>query len=118
MIDEQISGRRRGPAPRPDEEKRTHAVAVRFSSNELESLDKNRGRFQRAEFLRSAALGTLPPTIPPLNQQAWSELSRAAANLNQIAHALNAGSKPGGLQDQLAQFRAALIGAKLKDAAE
>ena len=116
MNDEQINGRRRGPAPRPDEEKRTHAVAVRFNSEELELLDKNRGRFQRAEFLRSSALNKLPPTIPPLNQQAWTELARAAANLNQIARELNFKRTPGGIQDQLAQFRAALIGAQLKDA--
>lgn len=106
--------RRRGPGTLDPEEKREHCVSVRLNVRELAQLDELRAKFQRGEWLRMASLDKLPPSIPLLNIQAWSELARAAANLNQIARALNAGSKPGGLQDQLAKFRAALIGAQLQ----
>ena len=106
--------RRRGPGTLDPQEKREHCVSVRVNARELAQLDERRSPYQRGEWLRMAALDKLPPTIPAINLQAWSELARAAANLNQIAHALNAGSKPGGLQDQLAKFRAALIGAQLQ----
>lgn len=83
-------------------------------------LDERRSNFQRGEWLRMAALEKLPPTVPAINAQAWAELARAAANLNQIARALNAGEKieRGGLRDQLNRFRAALIGASLEGHAE
>lgn len=113
---------RRGPAPLSDEERREHCVSVRLNVGELAMLDKRRGNFQRGEWLRMAALGMdkLPPTVPAINAQAWAELARAAANLNQIARALNQGEKVerGGLRDQLNQFRAALIGADLEGHAE
>lgn len=107
---------RRGPAPLPAGDKREHCVSVRLNAAELAKLDVTRGKFQRGEWLRMAALDKLPPVIPAINTEAWSELARAAANLNQIAKALNAGDKVerGGLRDQLAQFRAALIGAQLQ----
>lgn len=108
---------RRGPAPLPATEKREHCVSVRLNPAELASLDTRRGSFQRGEWLRMAAMDKLPPTVPALNSEAWVELARAAGNLNQIARALNSGEKieKGGLRDQLNQFRAALIGAKLNE---
>ena len=111
---------RRGPAPLPLEERREHCVSVRVNVAELATLDSRRGVFQRGEWLRMAALDKLPPTVPAINAQAWAELARAAANLNQIARALNQGEKVerGGLRDQLNQFRAALIGADLEGHAE
>lgn len=111
---------RRGPAPLPVEERREHCVSVRVNVAELATLDSRRGVFQRGEWLRMAALDKLPPTVPTINTQAWAELARAAANLNQIARALNQGEKVerGGLRDQLNQFRAALIGADLEGHAE
>ncbi len=107
---------RRGPAPLSAEERRGHCVSVRVNAGELATLDARRGVYQRGEWLRMAALDKLPPVIPAINTEAWSELARAAANLNQIAKALNASEKVdrGGLRDQLAQFRAALIGAQLQ----
>lgn len=109
--------RRRGPGTLDPEEKREHCVSVRLNVRELAQLDERRAKFQRGEWLRMAALDKLPPSIPPLNVQAWSELSRAGANLNQLARAMNAGEKVerGGLRDMLANFRAALIGAQLQE---
>jgi len=111
---------RRGPAPLPADERRNHCVSVRLNTGELATLDARRGAYQRGEWLRMAALDKLPPTVPAINVQAWAELARAAANLNQIARALNAGEKieRGGLRDQLNHFRAALIGASLEGHAE
>jgi hypothetical protein len=100
----------------PADSRREHCVSVRLNAAELAALDTRRGSFQRGEWLRMAALDKLPPTVPAINAQAWAELARAAANLNQIARALNAGEKVerGGIRDQLNQFRAALIGADLE----
>lgn len=111
---------RRGPAPLSAEQRRKHCVSVRLNVAELAMLDERRSNFQRGEWLRMAALEKLPPTVPAINAQAWAELARAAANLNQIARALNAGEKieRGGLRDQLNRFRAALIGASLEGHAE
>mgnify|MGYP001499143489 CR=1 FL=1 len=109
--------RRRGPGTLDPQEKREHCVSVRVNARELAQLDERRGNFQRGEWLRMAALDKLPPTVPSINSQAWAELARAAANLNQLAKAVNAGARveKGGLRDQLNEFRAALIGAKLDD---
>ncbi len=110
---------RRGPGIDPAL-KRDHCVSVRLNSDELTLLDSRRGKFQRGEWMRMATLETLPPSIPALNLEAWRELSHAAANLNQIAKALNQGEKiePGSLRDKLATFRTALIGAELPREAE
>ncbi|MBO4525133.1 MAG: plasmid mobilization relaxosome protein MobC [Bacteroidales bacterium] len=106
--------RRRGPAPLSDTDKRGHTVSVRLNAAELAWLDQARAAvsMQRGEYLRAAALGKLPPTIPELNQTAWIALSRAAANLNQIAHRLNAGETLplAEVQTELAAFRRDLIG--------
>ena len=115
MTDERRS--RRGPVALDPSEKREHCVSVRLNAGELNRLDERRSVFQRGEWLRMAALGKLPPTVPLLNAEAWADLARAAANLNQLARAVNAGAKieKGGLRDQLNEFRAALIGAKLDE---
>lgn len=57
----------------------------------MAKLDGARGRFQRGEWLRMAALDRLPPHIPALNAQAYAELGKLAANLNQGQAAINAG---------------------------
>jgi len=66
---------------------------VRLNDAELARLDALREpvHMQRGEYLRAAALHRLPPSIPAVNRQAWVELARTAANLNQLAHRLNAG---------------------------
>lgn len=92
MLDE-TKRRRRGPAPLDAADKRRHSVSVRLNDAELARLDALREpvHMQRGEYLRAAALHRLPPSIPAVNRQAWAELARTAANLNQLAHRLNAG---------------------------
>lgn len=82
---------RRGPVPLLAAERRDHCVSVRLNVSELAQLDRQRGRFQRGEWLRMSALDRLPPAVPEANAQAWADLARLAANLNQAQAAINAG---------------------------
>lgn len=86
---------RRGPVPLPVADKREHCVSARLNVRELAQLDAQRGRFQRGEWLRMAALDQLPPTVPEANVQAWAELARLAANLNQAQDAIYRGDAGG-----------------------
>ncbi|RCV86039.1 plasmid mobilization relaxosome protein MobC [Vreelandella rituensis] len=86
-----VAGWKGGAPALPHEQKRTHTVSTRFNKAELHELDRlsiSVG-LRRGEYLRLAAFQALPPTIPELNKSAWFELSKAASNLNQIAHQLN-----------------------------
>lgn len=85
--------RRRGPKPIGSVLLRSHTVSVRLNSAELADLDSARVgvKMQRGEYLRSASRGVLPPTIPQINREAWSNLARVAANLNQYQSQINAG---------------------------
>jgi hypothetical protein len=114
--------KRRGPEPLDPRILRTHCISSRLNDLELIQLDRQRGRLGRGEYLRCAGLDVLPPMImiPPINQLAWVQLSRAAGNLNVICKALNLNQSGDGVSvshDEIAQalkeFRASLIGAKL-----
>lgn len=108
--------RKRGPKPKTDADRRPHAVACRLTDEELALCDARRGGLSRGAWLRIGALQNLPPTVPEINREAWAELSRAAANLNQIAKRLNAAHPAGDVQlveylmTELAQFRSKLVG--------
>jgi len=67
----------------------------------------------RGEYLRAAAVGRLPPVVPELNVQAWAELARVGANLNQVARSLNSGEavEIEVVQRLLADLRVRLVGA-------
>lgn len=111
---------RRGPVPLPPGKLRGHCVSVRLNGWELAHLDAQRGRFQRGEWLRMAALDQLPPTVPEANVQAWVELSRLAANLNQAQTAINRGDSDNhqvelleDLREAVASLRRELVGVRL-----
>ena len=107
---------RRGPKPLPTDETRTHCVSVRLNVAELAQLDSQRGEMQRGEYLRVAALHRLPPVVPEINKNAWVELSRLSANLNQYQASINAHRAThqqidiGHLSDQVAALRNDLLG--------
>lgn len=110
--------RTHGPRPLDAKDKRTHTVSVRLNAAELERLDALRAprKLQRGAYMRAAFLESLPPFVPELNQNAWLELSKSAANLNQIAKVLNHG-KPvsmGFILDAVNKFRFNLIKAEKK----
>ena len=94
---------------------RTHCVSVRVSSDELAQLDAERCRRQRGAYLRDRWLALpIPPIVPEVNRQAWQALARSAANLNQLAAAYHRGDIPelSVIRQELAAFRAALLGGK------
>lgn len=110
---------RRGPVPLPAADKRGHCVSVRLNGRELAQLDVQRGRFQRGEWVRMAALDQLPPTVPEANVQAWAELARLAANLNQAQTSINRGDTDShqvellqDLREAVATLRRELVGVR------
>jgi len=106
---------RRGPQPYPPEQLRTRRLNVYLTDCELAELERRskKAGIRPPAYLREAALNRLPRTIPELNQAAWVELARSAANLNQIAHRLNVGEEVDleEVREELAEFRMRLIGA-------
>lgn len=112
----QTSGarRRRGRKPVPAHLSRRHPVTCRLTDDELARADERRGALTRGEWLRRAALARLPRAIPAVNRDAWTELARLAANLNQVAHRLNVDSAaPGPTSADLAELRAAVQAVRL-----
>jgi len=97
----------------PVEEVRSHQVKIMLNDKEISLLDDVRGRLNRAEVMRYLLMDKMPAPVPALNTLAWTELSRASANLNQLTHHLNAGGafEVEQVKVMLERFRAALIGA-------
>jgi len=87
--------RRKNKGGRPKKENpRTAQVVVRLTPDERLRLEELAGETHISEFMRAAAFkraARIPPQIPELNREAWSELSRTASNLNQIAYRANSG---------------------------
>lgn len=95
-----------------DKSLRRHCVSVRLSPQENAELDRRRGGQQRGRFFRNIFLGRPEPKqIPAINRKAYIELARAAANLNQIARALNRGDQiiMEDLIRELQEFRRAML---------
>lgn len=104
--------RRHGPKPKPPHEQRRHAVSCRLTDAELATLDERRGEVSRGEWLRVSAMSKPPRIVPTINKVAWSDLSRTAANLNQLTRAINEGrwllDDAPSTQETLMQLRADL----------
>lgn len=95
---------------------RTHCVSVRLNKDELSILNSKRCGMKQGEWLRCAALDKLPPSVPEINKEKWLELSKSAANLNQIARSLHQlrgvnNEELDQIRKDLMGFRAALLGA-------
>lgn len=100
-------------------QRRIHCVSVRFSFDELALLDAKKGPLRRGTWLRRVSLECVPPIVPELNKQSWTQLSKAAANLNQLVARLSVSHPDGRLElvpsiddvrNVLAGFRNALLG--------
>lgn len=96
-----------------DDDKRNQLVSARMNAAEIERIDALRGDKSRAVYMREAALNQLPPVIPDINIEAWSELRPALGNLNQIARHLNEGRAQGISPEALAELTAEIK--KLRD---
>ena len=103
---------RRGHPKLDDVDLRDKCISVRLNKEELNMLNSRRGTLKQGEFLRMAAIDQLPKIVPQLNKEAWIELSRAASNLNQIAHKLNMDEyvDAGEIRKVFADFRQKIIG--------
>lgn len=108
--------RKRGRKPIPESEQRRHGVTCRLTDAERDFVDSARGSVTRGEYIRRAALDAPPRVVPEVNREAWAELARMSANLNQFMRHLNAGQKPTAtvrlqeLRDAVDALRADLIG--------
>jgi hypothetical protein len=124
-LDERKRRRRGGPAKLAPDDKRAHTVSVRLNVEELVQLDALRTpvAMQRGEYLRAAALYSVPASIPAVNREAYAALARAAANLNQITMRLHQAGQGEAVNPQalahlkatLTAFRQALVGARLPE---
>lgn len=82
--------RGRPPADQP----RHNRLTVRLTALEWSTIVAQADGAPLADHLRRAALGRRAVglvRVPAVNADAWVELARGAANLNQLAHAANAG---------------------------
>jgi hypothetical protein len=110
--------KKKGPAPRSPECLRNIRVSVFFTNEEYAEILFRADGAHPPSFIRKLSLGKLPPQVPAINENAWAELARASANLNQLAYSFNlarqTGSDPPDLfaiQGEIAVFRTKLLGA-------
>ena len=89
-------------------EKHSRQVSVRLTEAQFQALRTRAVGSSVSAYIRSAALSGNRQAIriPALNRDAWIELSRTAANLNQLTHHANQGHW--GTLDELAGALSAL----------
>lgn len=110
---------KRGPHPKPESELKRHRIAFRVTDAERKKIDKGRpDGMSRGEWCRHKVFSRkLPTPIPALNRKAWTKLSTAVANLNQISKSINQGLRSdlaeaelADLVDQVQAVRLRLLG--------
>lgn len=113
------TGRRKKTELLGPDEVRKLPVTSRLSKIEMTDLDARRRlvKMSRGEYMRACTFGTLPRTVPEINRQAWVQMARVSANLNQYQAAINSGQAAGyppvligALIDAVEQLRRDLIG--------
>lgn len=114
---------KRGPAPIAAEKRRTQRISVYLTADEASTLTQAAGGWrQLPAYLRNAGMRRYrnTPTIPEVNVQAWRELARTTANLNQLAYQLNAGGDVtlDEARAEVERLRAKLIGFQYDDEAD
>lgn len=111
---------------KPAENPKRSFVNVRLTDDEYAQLINDANGGSKAELLRSAYFGrkaNVPRAVPALNREAWTDLSRLASNLNQLAHHANSTGQIDPLihnalldcHSQLAAVRALLLGRNALD---
>lgn len=72
--------------------RRCKHLNIRLTEAEYDRLRGNAGNLKISDYARRRLLGQpLPRAIPQINQKAWAELARTAANLNQLTLHANQG---------------------------
>jgi hypothetical protein len=112
--------KRRGPKPLSEDVKRTITVCTWMNQEEFDKFKAlcQVARMRKGPLLREAVLnfgGDIgPKNVPEFNVKVWTELSRAASNLNQIAKRLNRGDmlEIEEIKHALKEFRFRLMGAQ------
>lgn len=89
-------GTKKGKKALPEAEKRDNLIWVRVNDLELLKIDdlRSKGRTKaitRSDYMRSTCLSKIPTSIPEVNREAWSSLSKLLGNINQYQHAINSG---------------------------
>jgi len=76
-------------------ERRTKRLNVFFDVREYEQLlgEARLARMKPSELMRQKFFNAAPPSVPKVNLDAWTKLSSASANLNQMARYLNSGMR-------------------------
>ena len=92
-------GSQKGRPGRPplDDSRSRRETIIRLRVNEDEELalraSAERAGLSLSAFLRQAGLGVrIHETVPEVNREAWLELARTAANLNQLVHEMHMNS--------------------------
>lgn len=101
---------KRGRKPK-GKDKRGYGLSIRLSPDEIAALKRLSGNKHTAAWARNVLLGApMRPTIPAINQQAYAELARLAANANQYQQRINSGQArewaPGEVQTLIEQIQA------------
>lgn len=95
MISKNSNKHSRGGRPTlPDSERRIVRVQPAFTAAEMETLEQRAAAFgiNLCTWVRMASLGLSIKSVPAINRTAYSELSKLASNLNQLAHVANSTS--------------------------
>ncbi len=82
---------RGGRPPLPDDERRCIRVQPAFTLSEFDIIEEKAKALgiDVSEWLRMSSLGDTIKQVPSINRIAYSDLSRLAANLNQLAARAN-----------------------------
>ncbi|MEC9197247.1 MAG: plasmid mobilization relaxosome protein MobC [Pseudomonadota bacterium] len=115
---------KKGGRPKAAETRSRH-LNIRLTEAELARLRDKAAGAQLSDFARRRLLGKgVVRPIPEINQLAWEQLARTAANLNQLTHHANVGHFPHSekfarvlvrLSDDLEEVRERLIGGEHGD---
>lgn len=116
-----MTNKKGGRPALPASQKRKHRIRVHFSDQEMRYLTHLAGEGGVveggiADYIRNQALNRKVHSVPEINHQAWGDLARSAANLNQIAHRLNlmgegaVAPEIAEIQEALTRFRQQLLG--------
>lgn len=96
--------------------KRTRAVTVRLSPEEMQTLDNLRGRTTRGRYVRTLLLsGGTTLQVPAVNQAWYAQTKNLGNNLNQLVRLLHMkpdlAQEAGQIRELLHDLRCHLIGA-------